>query len=94
MIEPVYEFVKGQGWTAIDHERFIAVDRGGYKFWVIKRRPKIGDRYIFATHYQSVEHLQNHIACFDYLDQTPWSESKEILFSPNHDIRTLELYDD
>ena len=56
MTDPVYEFVKGQGWVIQVHETYVGIrenagDGKKYRVTVIRRPPELGERgwFIYSS---------------------------------------------
>lgn len=49
MTEPIYEFVKGEGWIVRSNHGTIITDKSGQMIRVINRKPSTGEMYVAIT---------------------------------------------
>jgi hypothetical protein len=86
MSEPIYEYVKGQGWVVGQQEWVYAEGRCGRKFRIVKRKPELGEIYVYSSK-MDLETVKEHVSSFRW--------DKAIVWTENHDSTrtavTLEL---
>ncbi len=96
-MEPIYEYIKGQGWLPQVSEVFTLHD--GYKVMFIKRLPKAGERYgsfdydtDFQQYIKSVRKMDYHYeyrhypkADYDYKDRNDeLIYTLQVVYDPNN----------
>lgn len=84
MTEPIYEFVKGEGWVVKTHDFIYAQDRDGIPVRLVRRRPNEGEPFFFGLRdmTQDINHVGNYaLSQFSLWDNTRWHYAERELIT-------------